>query len=215
MPLASPVVITGIGVVSPIGIGVDSFWQSLQNGISGVRVRPEFEGTDIPIRLAAQVENFDAKQFVTPRKAIKIMCNPIQFGCAAAMMACEQAGLTADTMSPDRIGTLFGTETFYADPAEVADVFRHCTVDEGYQHDRWGEFAMRKIQPLWMLKYLPNMAASHISIAVDARGHSNSICQGEASGLMALMEGVTVIEVGDCDVVIAGGTGSVCRLTWR
>ncbi len=207
------VVITGIGVVSPIGIGVDAFWHSLANGISGVRVRPEFVGTEIPIRIAAQVQGFDPKLFVQPRKAIKIMCNPIQFGCAAAMMACAQAQMSDGRTAPDRIGTLFGTETFYADPSEVADVFRHCTIDEDYQHDRWGEFAMRKIQPLWMLKYLPNMAASHVSIALDARGHSNSICQGEASGLIALIEAATVIQRGACDVVIAGGTGSVAELT--
>lgn len=213
MALASKIVITGIGVVSPIGIGVDSFWQSLVNGVSGVRVRPEFVGTETPIRLAAQVQNFDPKDFVTPRKAIKIMCSPIQYGCAAAMMACEQAGLSDGKTSHDRIGISFGTETFYADPAEVADVFGHCIDEAGYQHSRWGEFAMRKIQPLWMLKYLPNMAASHISIALDARGHSNSICQGEASGLIALIEAATVIERGDCDVMVAGGTGSVCELS--
>jgi 3-oxoacyl-[acyl-carrier-protein] synthase II len=92
-------------------------------------------------------------------------------------------------------------------------VFRNCIVDRDYKHDRWGEFAMRKIQPLWMLKYLPNMAASHISIAMDARGHSNTICQGEASGLIALIEAATVIQRGMSDVVVTGGTGSIVELT--
>ena len=72
---------------------------------------------------------------------------------------------------------------------------------------------MRQIQPLWMLKYLPNMAASHISIAIDARGPSNSICQGEASGLLALIEAADLIKRGVVDVVIAGGTGSQMALT--
>jgi 3-oxoacyl-[acyl-carrier-protein] synthase II len=72
---------------------------------------------------------------------------------------------------------------------------------------------MREIEPLWMLKYLPNMAASHISIALDARGPSNSICQGEASGLLALIEAADLIQRGAVDAVVAGGTGSQMTLT--
>jgi len=211
------VVVSGMGVVSPIGVGTDAFWQSLINGVSGVRVRESFADTDLPLRIGAPIVDFDPKPFVKPRKALKIMCQPIQFGCAAANLAFEDAGFAKESLesvvSPDRIGTLFGTETFFADPAEVARVFRSCTEDDNYQHDRWGEFAMRQIQPLWMLKYLPNMAASHISIAVDARGPSNSICQGEASGLLALIEAADLIKRGVVDVVIAGGTGSQMALT--
>ena len=219
------VVVTGMGVVSPIGIGNQEFFDALLAGRSGVEVRDEFADSDLPMRLAAPVTDFDAKQYVKPRKALKIMCEPIKFGCAAAAMAAEQAGLTnliTDTpdetsgqfhVSPDRVGTVFGTETFFADPHEVARVFRSCIVDQDYQHDRWGEFAMREIQPLWMLKYLPNMAASHISIAVNARGPSNSICQGAASGLLAVIEAASLVTRGVADVVIAGGTGSQMALT--
>lgn len=207
------VVITGVGVVSSIGIGIESFWDSLISGTSGVSVRDPFAESNTPFRIAAPVRGFDAKQFVKPRKAIKIMCAPIQFGCAAAAMAIDHAGINRDSLDSDRVGTVFGTETFFADPAEVADVFRKCTVDKDYQHDRWGEFAVREIQPLWMLKYLPNMAASHISIALDARGPSNSICQGEVSGLLALIEAADLIRRNAVDVVLAGGTGSQMALT--
>jgi len=211
------VVVTGMGVVSPIGVGNEAFWKSLIDGVSGVRVRESFADTELPLRIGAPIVDFDPKPFVKPRKALKIMCQPIQFGCAAANLAFEDAGFEKQSLesvvNPDRIGTLFGTETFFADPAEVARVFRSCTEDDNYQHDRWGEFAMRQIQPLWMLKYLPNMAASHISIALDARGPSNSICQGEASGLLALIEAADLIKRGTVDVVIAGGTGSQMALT--
>lgn len=210
------VVITGIGVVSPIGIGSEAFWQSLSQGVSGVRVRNAFSDCRLPCRIAANVQDFEPKHFVKPRKALKIMCEPIQFACAAAAMAVEQAGLDATsdrTVSPDRIGVIFGTDTFFADPNEVADVFRSCIVNKDYQHDRWGEFAMREIQPLWMLKYLPNMAASHISIAVDARGPSNSICQGEASSMLAVIEAVDLIRRGSADVVVTGGTGCQMDIT--
>lgn len=217
------VVVTGMGVVSPIGIGTEDFYAALLAGKSGVTIRDEFEGSDLPMRLVSPVTGFEAKQFVKPRKALKIMCEPIKFGCAAASMAAEQAGLTEQIsddavdgqfhISPDRVGTVFGTETFFADPHEVARVFRSCIVNRDYQHDRWGEFAMREIQPLWMLKYLPNMAASHISIAVNARGPSNSICQGAASGLLAVIEAASLVTRGVADVVIAGGTGSQMALT--
>lgn len=211
------VVVSGMGVVSPIGVGVEPFWTSLVDGVSGVRVREAFADSDLPLRIGAPVADFDPKPYVKPRKALKIMCQPIQFGCAAANLAFEDAGFEKQTLEsvidPERIGTVFGTETFFADPAEVARVFRSCTEDENYQHDRWGEFAMRQIQPLWMLKYLPNMAASHISIAIDARGPSNSICQGAASGLLALIEAADLIKRGTVDVVIAGGTGSQMALT--
>jgi len=216
------VVVTGMGVVSPIGIGQDEFYTALMEGRSGVGVIESFEQSDLPMRIGAPVRDFEAKKYVKPRKALKIMCEPIKFGCAAAAMATEQAGLagtikedgsTVQPVSPDRIGTVLGTETFFADPAEVARVFRSCIVDSDYQHDRWGEFAMRQIQPLWMLKYLPNMAASHISIAADARGPSNSICQGAASGLLAIIEAASLIKRGVSDVVLAGGTGSQMALT--
>ncbi len=208
MSFDSQVVITGLGVVCPIGIGIDQYWQSLLAGKSGVRVREEFAATELPLRIYAPVIDFDGKLFVKPRKAMKVMCMPIQFGCAAAAMATDQAGLADAGLDPDRVGTVLGSETFFADPMEVASVFRSCVTERHYVHDRWGEFAMRDIQPLWMLKYLPNMVASHISIAVDARGPSNSICQGESSGLLALIEGADLIRRGACDVVIVGGTGS-------
>ena len=207
------VVITGLGVVSPIGIGHQNFWDSLTSGASGVEVREAFQSTQWPFRIVAPVRDFSGKQFIKPRKAIKIMCSPIQYGCAAAAMAVEHANLSSEAIDSDRMATVFGTETFFADPTEVADVFQRCTVDKDYQHDRWGEFAMREIQPLWMLKYLPNMAASHISIALDARGPSNSICQGEASGLLALIEAASLIQRGAADVVVAGGTGSKMAIT--
>ena len=158
--------------------------------------------------LRHEVENFDARKYIKPRKALKVMCEPIQFGCAAAAMAASDAGLDDFATDPDRIATVFGTETFFADPMETADVFRKCIVDQNYEHSHWGEFAMREIQPLWMLKYLPNMVASHISIALDARGPSNSICQAEASSSLAIIEGMDIIRRGAADIVVVGGTGS-------
>lgn len=207
------VVVSGMGVVSPIGIGIDPFWKSLTDGVSGVRIRPEFADTTMPYRIAADVLDFNAKEYVRPRKSLKVMCSPIQYGFAAAQMAVEHANLVDSGIDPDRIGVVFGAETFFADPEDVENVFFRCIVDGKYQHNRWGEFAMREIMPLWMLKYLPNMVASHISIAQDARGPNNTICQAELSSQLATIEGINLIQRGAADVVIVGGTGSTMETT--
>ncbi|MEM9411349.1 MAG: beta-ketoacyl-[acyl-carrier-protein] synthase family protein [Planctomycetota bacterium] len=207
------IVITGVGVVSPIGIGVDEFWQSLLHRRSGIKIRKDLADTDWPLKLYSPIEDFDGKQWVRPRKALKVMCRPIQFGYTAASLAVEDSRISESELDPDRLGTVFGSETFFAEPEEVASVFRQCTERQNYEHDRWGEFAMKEIQPLWMLKYLPNMVTSHISIAFDARGPSNSICQAEASSLLALHEGADLIRRGTCDAVIVGGTGSQTSLS--
>lgn len=207
------IVITGIGVVSPIGVGQEEFWQALLAGECGIDVREGFSEAESPFRIAAKVNNFDPKQYVKPRKALKIMCEPIQFACTAAAMAFQQAQIDKTTVSPDRVGTIFGTESFFANPNEVKDAFRTCMSEGQFDHDLWGETGIRQIQPLWMLKYLPNMAASHIGISMDARGPSNSICQGEASGLLAMIEAADLIQRGVADVVLTGGTGSQMELS--
>lgn len=212
MPTPSDILITGLGVVSPLGVGLENFWHALAAGQSGVVERPEFAGTDWPFRIGAPIQGFDPKQLVKPRKALKVMCPPIQSGCAAANLAVEQAGLVPEQLNPDRIATVFGTEVFISDPREIGSAFFKCLVDGKYQHDRWGTAGIGEIEPLWMLKYLPNMVASHISIAIDARGPSNSICQGDASSLLSIIEAAELLRRGWADTAVAGGTGSNLQL---
>ncbi len=208
MPQVPEILISGMGVVSPLGVGLESFWEALESGRSGVLEREEFSQTDWPFRIAAPIQGFDPKQLVKPRKALKVMCPPIQSGCAAANLAFDQAGLAAGQLNPDRIATVFGTEVFISDPREIGSAFFKCLVDGRYQHHLWGTAGIGEIEPLWMLKYLPNMVASHISIAVDARGPSNSICQGDASSLLSIIEAAELLQRNWADVAVAGGTGS-------
>jgi 3-oxoacyl-[acyl-carrier-protein] synthase II len=212
MPTPSDILITGLGVVSPLGVGLENFWQALAAGQSGVVDRPEFAGNDWPFQIGAPVQGFDPKQLVKPRKALKVMCPPIQTGCAAANLAVEQAGLIPEQLNPDRIATVFGTEVFISDPREIGNAFFKCLVDGKYQHELWGTAGLGEIEPLWMLKYLPNMVASHISIAIDARGPSNSICQGDASSLLSIIEAAELLRRGWADTAVAGGTGSNLQL---
>jgi 3-oxoacyl-[acyl-carrier-protein] synthase II len=207
------VVITGIGVVSPIGIGKQAYWDAMLNGRSGIAPLSFAEGTDFPVKFGGEIRDFDAKQFVKPRKSLKVMCREIQAGYSAAMLAIQDAGITKGALDPDRYGVVLGSEMFYCDLAEVADAYRKCIVDGQLQTERWGERAMSDLYPLWMLKYLPNMVACHLAIAEDARGPNNTITLDEVSSLLALQEAVQVIQRGAADAMLTGGTGTRVNLT--
>jgi 3-oxoacyl-[acyl-carrier-protein] synthase II len=96
----------------------------------------------------------------------------------------------------------------YCELDELAAAYRACVVDGKFDFARWGTHAMPEMYPLWLLKYLPNMVASHVGIAHDARGPTNAITLGEVSAPMAIAEAVRVIERGQADVMIAGGASS-------
>src|SRR5688500_7960433 len=132
------VVITGVGVVSPIGIGREAFWQSLAAGASGVDWLPEFRDSELPFRFGGRVKGFDPKLFVQPRKTIKVMCAEIQYAYAAAGMAMEDAGLAKGAVDPDRLGVVLGSEMLFGELEEVQDVFRNCAEDGQFVYDRWG-----------------------------------------------------------------------------
>ena len=113
MSTAPRIVITGIGVVSPIGIGVEPFWNSLREGTSGVKPYSLLQGTEMPVRFGGEITDFDPKQYVTPRKSLKVMSRDIQTGFAAAAMAVEDAGIDTGTLNHDRFGVVFGAEMLY------------------------------------------------------------------------------------------------------
>ena len=121
---AREVVITGVGVVSPIGIGRDAFWESLRTGRSGVRTIEAFAQSGMPINFGGEILDFDGKQYVTPRKSLKVMCREIQTGFAAARLACQDAGLEPPAVDPERWGVVLGADMFYGDPLETVDVYR-------------------------------------------------------------------------------------------
>jgi 3-oxoacyl-[acyl-carrier-protein] synthase II len=202
------IVITGVGVVSPIGIGNGPFWASLAAGRSGVRPVTRFDAASLPCPFGGEVADFDPKRRVRPRKSLKVMCRDIQLAFAAADLAAADAGFGLHRPDPERLGVVFGAELMPCEPPEMTGAFRQCMVDGTFDFDRWGEAAMAEMYPLWMLKYLPNMPACHVGIAQDARGPNNSLTLGEVSSLAAIQEAVRVLQRGHADVMIAGGTSS-------
>ncbi len=203
------VVITGVGVVSPVGIGNDAFWDNLSTGKSGVDFIDAFARSDLPCKFAAEVQDFDAMGYLRHKKMLKVMSRDIQLGVSSANLAMEDAKLKSGDVQPDRLGVDFGASRICSTPQELAQAAAVCAAaDETFEFTRWGEGGMGKIAPLWLLRQLPNMPACHVSIEFDARGPNNTITSRDASALLALAEATRTIERGAADAMIVGACSS-------
>jgi len=209
------VVFTGIGVISPIGIGTEAYWASILENRSGIGFLQSLEVFQGCRPAGAEVADFKPKEYFRSKKdvkQIKVMSRDIQLAFAAAMLACSDAGLqTGETdrnVDPDCLGISFGADLIGLELPELLDAFRAGIQGEQYDFSTWGNAAMEKIFPLWMLKYLPNMPACHIGIAHDARGPNNTLTLQRGASLAALIEAVRLLERGAADVMICGGYGN-------
>lgn len=202
------VVITGMGIVSPIGIGREPFWDALCGGRSGVGPLESLGGADLPVRLSAEVRDFSPKQFIANRKSLKVMSRDAQLGIAASVLACQDAGIAAGAVDPERFGIVLGADRICGSVEESEEPYRRCMVEGRFDFGRWGTEGMAASFPLSFLRVLPNMIASHISITHDARGPNNTIHQSEVSSLLAVSEAARVIGRGAADVMMAGGASS-------
>lgn len=202
-------VITGLGVISPIGIGKDRFWQNLLEGRSGIDYLTSLPSGNLPCKLAAEVKDFDPLAYVYEKKHLKVMSRDIQLGVSAASLAVKDAGLQPGDVDPERFGVEFGAGHISFTPEELASAARDYldpSQREGYT--RWGEGSMGSIAPLWLLRQLPNMPACHVSIEHDAHGPNNTITSAEASPLLALQEAMRVIARDQADAMIVGACSS-------
>jgi 3-oxoacyl-[acyl-carrier-protein] synthase II len=207
------VLITGLGVISPIGVGRAAVWESITERRSGVRRLANLESAGWLAPFGGSVIEFDPKEHIQPRKSIKVMCREIQLAAAAAEMAWRDAGLSDATIDPDRFGVIGAAGVLYCDLEELRIPFVEWLKQEDFDIHRWSRKAMGELYPLWMLKYLPNMPACHIGIRYDARGPNNTISLGDVSSMLAVAEGAEVIRRGHADVMIVGGTGSRLNVT--
>ena len=205
------VVITGVGVVSPIGIGYDAFRESLSAGRSGIGTASEPIAT--PDHVAAEISEFTEstakKQYLKKqRKSIKVMCREIQLGVASALQAVEHSSLDLDAVDRERFGVEFGANLMCSPPSVLQDAAIQCVSNAKFDYERWGDDGLGRMEPLWLLRYLPNMPGCHIGIAVDARGPNNSLTLDEASGNTAVSEALSIIRRGAADIMIVGTTGT-------
>ncbi|WP_436716211.1 beta-ketoacyl synthase N-terminal-like domain-containing protein [Roseiconus lacunae] len=218
-------VITGVGIVSPIGIGHEAFFDALMNRTSGIRslkdrtddeAKPSDGDPSDGVWIGAPIVDFQAKQFVRPRKALKVMCREIQTAFASAQLAVAHAGLDDDlpasdegTVAPQRLGTVYGGEIYFNPPTELLESIRRCVDENGdVRAGRFGEAARKEVVPLWMLKYLPNMPACQVGISINSQGPNNSLVLGDISGPAALLEGCSYLDRGIADISMVGATGT-------
>ncbi|MBN1393546.1 MAG: beta-ketoacyl-[acyl-carrier-protein] synthase family protein [Pirellulales bacterium] len=208
MAFRQEIVVTGVGVVGPIGIGKAPFWSSLIEGVSGIRRLDLHRDPGLPPPIGGVVADFDPKQYVRPRKSLKVMSREIQLAFAAADLAVVDAGLRENPVAPERLGVVFGAGIIPCELEELSYAYADCISDGKFDFGRWGNAAMNELFPLWMLKYLPNMPACHIGIGQDARGPNNTITLGDVSSLSALAEAARVLERNQAEAMIAGGVGA-------
>ncbi|MBY0308903.1 MAG: hypothetical protein K2Q09_09195 [Phycisphaerales bacterium] len=224
--MARTVVITGVGVVSPLGTGAAAFWRGLTEGRSAVRPVTRFDPSGFPCRLAGEIDGFSARDFVPKhyRKAVKVMARDIELAVGAAKEATEDARLvTRGTLPEDstdpttypgpRMGCHVGAGLISAESDELTQAFASAKSDNGpVDLAAWGARGMENLTPLWMLKYLPNMLACHVTIIHGCEGPSNTITCAEASGLLSVAESTRVIERNAADLCYSGSAESKVNL---
>jgi len=204
------VVITGIGIVAPNGVGSRAFSEAIAEGRSGVGYIESFDTTGLPIKIAGEVKNFDVTPYLGEhKKNAKLMSRAMRFAVGAAAMAVEDSGVDEAKLDPTRFGVCMGTGITPVDVGELVDPIRAgLDADGGFDMARFARSRSESIFPLWLLQHLPNMAAAHISILHHAMGPNNTIVTACAAGTQAVGDAFRLIARGDADVMLAGGCDS-------
>ena len=211
------IVITGIGSVCPLGLGAATLSDAWLNGRSSAIHNDRIGASASQLPIISPLCDFEPKKHVKPRKSIKLMSSTITSAVAAAAFAVEHAALDMAAVDRSRCGVVLGSEMLYGPAEEILGLYQEAAAKKSAPSceslpgfgDQIGE-----IFPLWLLKYLPNMAACHTGIAQDVTGPNNSIIQGDASSLLAIIEAATVIDRGVADLMFTGGTGTKLSESW-
>lgn len=204
-------VLTGLGVLSSIGCDRDTFWQSLVQGVSGIRRVQAFDATALPGCLAGEILNFDPKSMVPKdhRKRLNQMSRTVQLGFVAAAKAWENGlGPKPGQIDPFRYGMEFACVMVASDLDDLSLAGQASLLENQIDLKKWGSQGLDLVPPQWMLKYLPNMPACHASILLDAQGPNNTITTTEVAGLQALGEAFRIIQRDLADAFLVGGCES-------
>jgi 3-oxoacyl-[acyl-carrier-protein] synthase II len=188
------VVVTGVGVVSPLGTGNRKNWDALVAGRSGIGLITRFDAAEMPVKIAGEVKDFIAEEFID-KKEIKKMDLFIQYSLAAAQFAMEDSGLVIDEGNAERVGVLVG-----------AGLGGLPTIEK--YHSAFLEGGYKKISPFFIPMLIINLAPGHISIKYGAKGPNISSVSACATGTHSIGDAYHIIRRGDADAMIAGGTES-------
>jgi len=188
------VVVTGVGVVSPLGIGVEQNWTALTQGKSGIARITRFDASELPSQIAGEVKDFNPEDFMD-KKEVKKMDLFIQYALAAADMAMTDSGLVVNEENAERVGVLVG-----AGLGGLPAIERY--------HEAMMEGGYKKVSPFFIPMLIINLAPGHISIRYGAKGPNISSVSACATGTHSIGDAYHIIKRGDADAMIAGGTES-------
>jgi len=185
------VVVTGMGAVTPLGLGVDAFWEGLVQGRSGVGPITQFDASAFSTRIAAEVKDFDPTDFMDKKDARR-MDRFAQFAVAGARMALEDAGIS-DNVDWERVGVLIGSGIggIHTFEEQCRNLF---------------EKGPDRVSPFFVPMMIPDMAAGQVPILLGAKGHNACTVTACASGSHSIGDAFKVIQRGQADVMITGGT---------
>ncbi|MGQ9630004.1 MAG: beta-ketoacyl-ACP synthase II [bacterium] len=186
------VVVTGVGVVSPVGTGKEKFWDSLRAGKSGIGRITLFDSSDQRVHIAGEVKDFDPLQFISERD-VKKTDRFAQFALAASKMAVADAGLKIEEEDPDRIGVIIGS-----------GIGGTTTWEE--QHRALIAKGPKKVSPFFIPMMIINIASGLVSIEFNVKGPNSSLATACATGNHAIGDSAKIIARGDADVMICGGS---------
>ena len=193
------VVVTGLGIVSPLGTGVDKNWSSLTRGESGIGPITRFDASDLPVQIAGEVTDFVAEDYIDKKEARK-MDLFIHYALAAADMALADSGLAITEENADRVGVIVGSGM---GGLPAIEKYHEAMLNNSY----------RKISPFFIPMSIINLAAGQISIRHGAKGPNIAPVSACATGTHAIGDAFRMIQRGDADAAFAGGTEStVCPM---
>ena len=188
------VVVTGMGAITPVGLDVDSYWESLKQGKIGFGPITKFDTTDYKVKIAAEVKDFNPKDYMDPKSARR-MEGFCQFAVAAAKEAIEDAKLDMEQEDPYRVGCSIGSGI------GSLGIFEK-------DHKKLLEKGPGRLNPLLIPLMISNMAAGNVSIQFGLKGKSINVVTACATGTHSIGEAFRTIQYGDADVMVAGGTES-------
>lgn len=188
------VVVTGMGAITPIGNCVEEFWQGLKQGKLGIGAITKFDTTDYKVKIAAEVKDFDAKQYMDAKTARRM--SPFsQYAVAATKEALEQAGIDMEQENAFRVGVSIGSGIGGLQDMEDA-------------HEKLTTKGPNRVKPMLVPMMITNMAAGNVAIAFGLKGKCINVVTACATGTNSIGEAYRTIQFGDADVMVAGGTES-------
>lgn len=193
------VVVTGLGAITPIGLGADEFWNGIKQEKTGFQVIDRFDPADYKCKVAAQVNDFDAKEYMEPKaaKRMELFC---QYAVAAAKEAIEDAGIDMEKEDPFEVGVSVGSGIGSLQAMER-------------EHKRLLEKGPNRVAPLFVPMMISNMAAGNVSIQFGLKGKNINVVTACATGTNSIGEAFRAIQHGEARVMVTGGTeGAICEL---